>query len=130
MAAVKRRTNPFMVGLPLGHPDLGSFQLIPLRPPRPREQRPGAAPHRADHPCHFRSAGRYAPNEISSTSHWEGLLLDAEKILITGATGKIAFPIARALAAAGNEVWGAARLKEPAARERLVGAGIKPVALD
>lgn len=32
-------------------------------------------------------------------------LLEAEKILITGATGKIAFPIARALAAAGNEVW-------------------------
>ncbi|MDX6520203.1 MAG: hypothetical protein QOF08_808, partial [Gaiellales bacterium] len=27
-------------------------------------------------------------------------MLDAEKILITGATGKIAFPIARALAAA------------------------------
>jgi UDP-glucuronate 4-epimerase len=57
-------------------------------------------------------------------------LLDAEKILITGATGKIAFPIARALAAAGNEVWGAARLHDPAARERLVAAGIKPVALD
>jgi NAD(P)-dependent dehydrogenase (short-subunit alcohol dehydrogenase family) len=56
-------------------------------------------------------------------------LLDAEKILITGATGKIAFPIARALAAK-NEVWGAARLKDPAARERLIGAGIKPVALD
>jgi len=56
-------------------------------------------------------------------------LLDAEKILITGATGKIAFPIARALAAE-NEVWGAARLRDPAARERLVEAGIKPVALD
>lgn len=46
-----------------------------------------------------------------------GPLLEAEKILITGATGKIAFPIARALAAAGNEVWGVARLKDPAARE-------------
>jgi nucleoside-diphosphate-sugar epimerase len=57
-------------------------------------------------------------------------LLDAEKILITGATGKIAFPIARGLAAAGNEVWGAARLKDPAARQKLVEAGIKPVALD
>jgi nucleoside-diphosphate-sugar epimerase len=56
-------------------------------------------------------------------------LLDGQKILITGATGKIAFPIARALAA-GNEVWGAARLMDPAARERLVGAGVKPVALD
>jgi nucleoside-diphosphate-sugar epimerase len=57
-------------------------------------------------------------------------LLHAEKILITGATGKVAFPIARALAAAGNEVWGAARLRDPSARERLVGAGVKPVALD
>jgi nucleoside-diphosphate-sugar epimerase len=56
-------------------------------------------------------------------------LLDAEKILITGATGKIAFPIARALATS-NEVWGAARLKDPADRQRLVDAGIKPVALD
>lgn len=57
-------------------------------------------------------------------------MLEAEKILITGATGKIAFPIARALAAAGNEVWGAARLRDAAAREKLVEAGIKPVALD
>lgn len=56
-------------------------------------------------------------------------MLDAEKILITGATGKIAFPIARALATS-NEVWGAARLKDPADRQRLVDAGIKPVALD
>lgn len=57
-------------------------------------------------------------------------LLEAEKILITGATGKIAFPIARALAAAGNEVWGAARLKDATAREKLVEAGVKPIALD
>ena len=56
-------------------------------------------------------------------------MLDSEKILITGATGKIAFPIARALAVK-NEVWGAARLKDPADRERLVAAGIKPIALD
>jgi UDP-glucuronate 4-epimerase len=56
-------------------------------------------------------------------------LLDGEKILITGATGKIGFPIARALAA-GNEVWGAARLKQPAARDKLVAVGIRPVALD
>lgn len=57
-------------------------------------------------------------------------MLVAEKILITGATGKIAFPIARALVAAGNEVWGAARLKDATARGKLVEAGIKPVALD
>lgn len=61
---------------------------------------------------------RYDPSEISSTLHSEA-----------GATGKIAFPIARALASK-NEVWGAARLKDPAARSRLVGAGVKPVALD
>jgi UDP-glucuronate 4-epimerase len=56
-------------------------------------------------------------------------LFDGEKILITGATGKIGFPIARALAGH-NEVWGAARLKASAARDRLAAAGVKPVALD
>ena len=55
-------------------------------------------------------------------------MLDAEKILITGATGKIAFPIARALAQR-NEVWGAARLRGEHDRERLTAAGITPVAL-
>jgi UDP-glucuronate 4-epimerase len=56
-------------------------------------------------------------------------LLDGEKILITGVTGKIAFPVARALAA-GNEVWGAARLRDPRDSDRLVAAGITPVPLD
>jgi UDP-glucuronate 4-epimerase len=56
-------------------------------------------------------------------------MLDTEKILITGATGKIAFPIARALAQR-NEVWGAARLRNPADRDKLTAAGITPVALD
>ena len=56
-------------------------------------------------------------------------MLDGEKILITGATGKIGFPIARALADH-NEVWGVARLKASPARDRLVAAGIRPVALD
>ena len=56
-------------------------------------------------------------------------MLDGEKILITGATGKIAFPIARRLAQ-GNEVWGAARLGHPGDREKLIAAGIEPVALD
>lgn len=56
-------------------------------------------------------------------------MLDSEKILITGATGKIAFPIARALAPR-NEVWGAARLRDPADRDKLADAGITPVALD
>jgi len=52
-----------------------------------------------------------------------------EKILITGATGKIAFPIARALADR-NEVWGAARLRDASDRARLADAGITPIALD
>jgi UDP-glucuronate 4-epimerase len=56
-------------------------------------------------------------------------MLDNEKILITGATGKIAFPIARALAQH-NEVWGVARLREHAQRDRLVSAGVTPVSLD
>jgi nucleoside-diphosphate-sugar epimerase len=56
-------------------------------------------------------------------------VLDGEKVLITGATGKIAFPIARRLAQ-GNEVWGAARLGRPGDREKLIIAGIEPVALD
>lgn len=56
-------------------------------------------------------------------------MLEDQKILVTGATGKIAFPIARALAA-NNEVWGAARLRGAADRDRLAGAGIRPLALD
>jgi nucleoside-diphosphate-sugar epimerase len=56
-------------------------------------------------------------------------VLDGEKILITGATGKIAFPIARTLAER-NEVWGVARLQRPGDEAKLASAGIKPVALD
>ncbi len=52
-----------------------------------------------------------------------------EKVLITGATGKIALPIARRLAEH-NEVWGLARLRHPGDEETLTGAGIRPVALD
>jgi UDP-glucuronate 4-epimerase len=56
-------------------------------------------------------------------------LLDGQKVLITGATGKIAFPIARALAKR-NEVWGAARLRSQKDRDKLTAAGIIPIALD
>ena len=56
-------------------------------------------------------------------------MLDGEKVLITGATGKIAFPIARALAER-NEVWGAARLRNPADRDKLTSAGVTPLVLD
>jgi nucleoside-diphosphate-sugar epimerase len=40
------------------------------------------------------------------------------KILITGPTGQVAVPIARALAA-DNEVWGIARFTDTTAREGL-----------
>lgn len=56
-------------------------------------------------------------------------MLESEKILVTGVTGKIAFPIARALAAA-NEVWGVARLRDPADTAKLTDAGVRPLALD
>jgi UDP-glucuronate 4-epimerase len=56
-------------------------------------------------------------------------MLANEKILITGATGKIAFPIARALSQR-NDVWGAARLRDPADRDKLASAGITPITLD
>ena len=56
-------------------------------------------------------------------------MLDGEKILITGVTGKIAFPIARALAGR-NEVWGAARLTKSDDHDRLAAVSVTPVALD
>lgn len=46
------------------------------------------------------------------------------KILITGASGQVAVPIALALAA-DNEVWGIARFTDAAARERLEKGGVR-----
>lgn len=46
------------------------------------------------------------------------------KILITGPTGQVGNPVARALAA-DNEVWGIARFSDAAARERLEQAGVR-----
>lgn len=51
------------------------------------------------------------------------------RILVTGATGQVAFPIARWLAAE-NEVWGAATMRDEAAPEQLKRAGIQPVRID
>ncbi|MBI3744329.1 MAG: NAD(P)-dependent oxidoreductase [Chloroflexi bacterium] len=56
-------------------------------------------------------------------------MLSREKILVTGAAGRVAFPIARELAK-NNEVWGAARFSNPADRDKLTKAGIRPVKLD
>jgi UDP-glucuronate 4-epimerase len=57
-------------------------------------------------------------------------MIRGEKVLVTGATGKIGFPIARALAAEGNDVWGAARLRDPADAARLRTVGVRPTPLD
>lgn len=46
------------------------------------------------------------------------------KILITGPTGQVATPLAKALAA-DNEVWGIARFSDPAARADLESSGIR-----
>ena len=46
------------------------------------------------------------------------------KVLIAGATGQVASPITRALAA-DNEVWGIARFNDEAAREGLEKAGVR-----
>ncbi|MGH3635594.1 NAD-dependent epimerase/dehydratase family protein [Mycobacterium sp.] len=46
------------------------------------------------------------------------------KILITGPTGQVATPVARAMAA-DNEVWGIARFTDAAAREGLEQAGVR-----
>lgn len=56
-------------------------------------------------------------------------MIEGARILVTGATGQVAFPIARWLAGA-NQVWGAATLRDDEARQRLVAAGVEPVAMD
>ena len=56
-------------------------------------------------------------------------MLHAERILVTGLTGQIAFPLAAYLAV-DNEVWGAARYTEAGSRERVEAAGITPVDCD
>jgi nucleoside-diphosphate-sugar epimerase len=56
-------------------------------------------------------------------------MLNGEKILITGPAGRIAFPLARSLAA-GNEVWGIARFGDAAAREKVESVGITTRAVD
>jgi UDP-glucuronate 4-epimerase len=56
-------------------------------------------------------------------------VLKNEKILITGATGRIAFPIARALAPH-NEVWGMARFTDPSGSDRVRSVGVRPIRLD
>ncbi|HEV3123971.1 MAG TPA: NAD(P)-dependent oxidoreductase [Candidatus Dormibacteraeota bacterium] len=63
-------------------------------------------------------------------------MITGMRVLVTGASGKVALPIARALAAAGNEVYGLARFAEgggtstPGAQAALAAVGITPIAGD
>ena len=53
-----------------------------------------------------------------------------EKILVTGATGRLALPVVRALAGGDDEVWAAARFTDPELRAVLEGAGVRCVVKD
>jgi nucleoside-diphosphate-sugar epimerase len=53
-----------------------------------------------------------------------------KRILVTGVTGWVAGPLARALAAAGNEVFGAARFRDEDARASLAADGVQPIRID
>jgi len=53
-----------------------------------------------------------------------------KRVLVTGVTGWVAGPVAAALAAQGNTVFGAARLRDAEARQRLEERGITPVVID
>jgi UDP-glucuronate 4-epimerase len=55
--------------------------------------------------------------------------MNGEKILVVGATGQVALPLARSLAQ-DNEVWAIARFSDPAARASLEQAGVRCEAVD
>ncbi len=55
--------------------------------------------------------------------------LTGKKILVTGPTGQVGFPVARALARS-NQVWGVARFSDPAKRRALEDAGVHCVVAD
>src|SRR5438309_2094730 len=50
-------------------------------------------------------------------------MLRGEKVLVTGVTGQVALPVAKALTG-DNEVWGTARFTNVEARADLEGAGV------
>ena len=47
------------------------------------------------------------------------MMSTASTIVLAGATGQVGTPVAKALAAQGNEVHGLARFKDPAVREEM-----------
>lgn len=56
-------------------------------------------------------------------------MVEGQKILVTGPTGQVAFPLACTLAQK-NEVWGAARFSDPTKREALETAGVHCATVD
>src|SRR5689334_14049997 len=69
---------------------------------------------------------------LAGASQGEGdasSMLSDEKILITGPAGRIAFGLARFLAA-DNDVWGIARFSDHASREKVEAVGVTTRALD
>ncbi len=56
-------------------------------------------------------------------------MLEDAKILITGATGQVGEPVAKALAK-DSEVWAIARFSQPGVRESLEGSGVRCVSVD
>jgi len=55
--------------------------------------------------------------------------MKGEKVLVVGATGQVALPVARALAT-DNEVWGIARFTNAAARDELEAGGVACLPVD
>jgi nucleoside-diphosphate-sugar epimerase len=56
-------------------------------------------------------------------------VLSGEKVLVTGPAGKIAFSVAKSLAAE-NEVWGIARFSDPTQRQEVEDLGITTRTID
>ena len=54
-------------------------------------------------------------------------MIEGARVLVTGASGKVAFPIARELAGRGNDVTGVARFSDESALERLRSVGATPL---
>jgi UDP-glucuronate 4-epimerase len=61
------------------------------------------------------------PTPASRSPRW--------RVLVTGATGRVGFPVARALAS-GHEVFGLARCRHDGDRARLEAAGVQPIVAD